>query len=102
MTVTFLRSGLMTPGKYREAQQYVVDRNLWLMETFDIDPTLMVLLGGEVGRIAIAEELESAAQVEEIRRHLAGGARPEELSAGREGLFVPGQSRDRLWLHIPT
>ena len=102
MAVTFVRSGLMTPGKYKEAMQWVVDRNLWLMETFDIEPALMVLLGGEVERIAIAEELESLAQTEEIRRHLACGARPEELSAGREGLFVPGQSRERLWLHIPN
>jgi len=100
MAVTFVRSGLMMPGKYREAQQYVEDRNKWLKDAFDIEPTLMVLLGGQVGRIAIAEELESVAQIEEIRRKLVGGARPKELSAGRAGLFVPGQSRDRIWLHI--
>jgi len=100
MAVTFVRSGLMMPGKYGEAQEFVANRNKWLNETFGIDPCLMVLLGGSVGRIAIASEHESVAQIEEIRRKLASGAAPEEVSSARGGLFVPGHSRDRIWLHI--
>ena len=100
MAVTFVRSGLMTPGKYKEAMQWVQTRNKWLNETFGVDPTLQVLLGGPVGRIAIASQHESVAQIEEIRRKLAGGAEPEEISLARGELFVPGYSRDRIWLQI--
>ena len=46
MAVTFVRSGLMMPGKYKEAHQFVENRNKWLNDTFGIDPCLMVLLGG--------------------------------------------------------
>ena len=60
----------------------------------------MVLLGGQVGRIAMASENESVAQIEEIRRAIVGGALPKELATGQQGLFVPGETRDRIWLHV--
>ncbi len=100
MAVTFVRSGLMMPGKYKEAHQFVENRNKWLNDTFGIDPCLMVLLGGSVGRIAIATEHDDVSQIEEIRRKLASGAAPDDVGSAREGLFVPGQSRDRIWLHV--
>ena len=43
---------------------------------------------------------ESVAQIEEIRRKLVGGALPKELATGQEGLFVPGETIDRIWLKI--
>ncbi len=100
MAVTFVRSGLMTPGKYKEAMQWVQTRNKWLNETFGVDPQLQVLLGGPVGRIAIASQHESVAQIEEIRRKLAGGNEPDEISLARGDFFVPGKSRDRIWLQM--
>jgi len=100
MAVTFVRSGLMMPGKYKEAMQWVGTRNKWLRETFDVDPTLQVLLGGPVGRVSIASHHDNIAQIEEIRRKLVSGAEPDEISLAREGLFVPGYSRDRIWLQI--
>jgi hypothetical protein len=28
------------------------------------------------------------------------GALPKELATGAEGLFVPGEARDRIWLKV--
>jgi hypothetical protein len=100
MTVTFVRSGLMMPGKFPEGQQFVRDRSEWLEKNFDVKSTVMALLGGQIGRIAIASENESVAQIEEIRRAIVGGALPKELATGQAGLFVPGETRDRIWLHV--
>lgn len=100
MTVTFVRSGVMMPGKFAEGQQYVQNRISWLKESFGVEATLMVGLGGQVGRIAMATEQESVAQIEEIRRKLIGGALPGPLQTGQEGLFIPGQTRERIWLMI--
>jgi len=58
MSVTFVRSALMVPGKA---------------------PKRMI---------------------EKIRREIVGGALPKELATGAEGLFVPGETRDRIWLKI--
>lgn len=100
MAVTFVRSGLMMPGKFSQAQEFVQNRSKWLKENFGVELTTMVLLGGQVGRIASTSELDSVAQIEEIRRKLVGGALPKEIAAGNEGLFVPGETRDRIWLNI--
>lgn len=100
MTVTFVRSGLMMTGKYPEAEQFVRNRSEWLEKNFDLKSTVMVLLGGQVGRIAMASESESVAQIEEIRRAIIGGALPKELATGQQGLMVPGETRDRIWLHL--
>lgn len=100
MAVTFVRSGLMMPGKFSQAQEFVLNRSKWLKDNFGIEPTTMVLLGGQVGRISTVSELDSVAQIEEIRRKFIGGALPEEIAGGNEGLFVPGETRDRIWLKI--
>jgi hypothetical protein len=100
MAVTFVRSGLMMPGKFPQAQQYVENRIGWLKENYGVEASLMVLLGGQVGRISMVTEQDSVAQIEEIRRKLVGGALPKELASGQEGLFVPGESRERIWLRI--
>jgi len=57
-------------------------------------------VGADRGRIAMASENESVAQIEEIRRAIIGGALPKELATGQQGLMVPGETRDRIWLHI--
>ena len=100
MTVTFVRSGLMMTGKFPDAEKFVRDRANWLEQNFDVKSNVMVLLGGQVGRIAMASENESVAQIEEIRRAIVGGALPKELATGQQGLFVPGETRDRIWLHV--
>ena len=100
MTVTIVRSGLMMPGKFPQAQEFVKKRSEWFKKNYGVDLTTMALLGGQVGRIASAAEVDSVAQIEEIRRELIGGALPKEIAAGNEGLFVPGETRDRIWLHI--
>jgi hypothetical protein len=100
MAVTFVRSALMVPGKFPEAQQYVEKRIKWLKEKFGVEASLMVLLGGQVGRIATVTEEDSVAQIEKIRREIVGGALPKELATGAEGLFVPGETKDRIWLKI--
>ena len=100
MAVTFVRSGLMMPGKFQQGQQYVENRIKWLKENFGVEASLMVGLGGPVGRIAMVTEQESVAQIEEVRRKIVGGALPKELATGQEGLFVPGETMDRIWLKI--
>src|SRR5271166_3811642 len=100
MAVTFVRSALMVPGKFPEAQQYVEKRIKWLKEKFGVEASLMVLLGGQVGRIATVTEEDGVAQIEKIRREIVGGALPKELATGAEGLFVPGETKDRIWLKI--
>ncbi len=100
MSVTFVRSGIMMPGKFQQGQQYVENRIKWMKENYGAELSLMVQLGGTVGSIAMVGELESVAQIEEIRRKLVGGALPEELATGQEGLFVPGETIDRIWLKI--
>ena len=100
MSVTFVRSGLMMPGKFQQGQQYVENRIKWMKENYGAELSLMVGLGGPVGRIAMVGELDSVAQIEEIRRKLVGGALPKELATGQEGLFVPGETIDRIWLKI--
>ena len=100
MAVTFVRSALMVPGKFPQAQEYLEKRIKWLKEKFGVEPSLMVLLGGQVGRIATVTEEDSVAQIEKIRREIVGGALPKELATGAEGLFVPGEARDRIWLKI--
>ena len=98
--VTFVRSGLMMPGKFPQGQRYVENRIKWLKEKFGVEASLMVLLGGQVGRIAMVEEQDSVAQIEKIRREIVGGALPKELATEQEGLFVPGETKDRIWLKI--
>ena len=44
--VTFVRSGLMMPGKFPQGQRYVENRIKWLKEKFGVEASLMVLLGG--------------------------------------------------------
>ncbi len=100
MSVTFVRSGQMMPGKFQQGQQYVENRIKWMNENHGADLSLMVQLGGPVGSIAMVGELESVAQIEEIRRKLVGGALPKELATGQEGLFFPGETIDRIWLKI--
>lgn len=100
MSVTFVRSGLMMTGKFPEAHQFMEDRVKWLHETFDVQSSIMTLLGGPVGRIALVSDLDSVAQIEEIRRKIIGGAAPEAMTHGQEGLFVPGQTMDRIWLKV--
>ena len=65
-----------------------------------VEASLMALLGGQVGRIATVTEHDSVAQIEKIRREIVGGALPKELATGAEGLFVPGETNDRIWLKI--
>jgi hypothetical protein len=98
--VTFVRSGLMMPGKFPQGQRYVENRIKWLKEKFGVEASLMVLLGGQVGRIAMVAEQDSVAQIEKIRREIVGGALPKELATEQEGLFVPGETKDRIWLKI--
>ena len=100
MSVTFVRRGLMMPGKFQQGQQYVENRIKWINENYGAELSLMVQLGGPVGSIAMVGELESVAQIEEIRRKIVGGALPKELATGQEGLFVPGETIDRIWLKI--
>ncbi len=100
MSVTFVRSGQMMPDKFQQGQQYVENRIKWMNENYGAELSLMVQLGGPVGRIAMVGELESVAQIEEIRRKLIGGALPKELATGQEGLFIPGETMDRIWLKI--
>ena len=100
MTVTFVRSGLMLPGKFAEGQQFVQNRIKWLKESFGIDATMMAALGGQVGRIALVTQQDSVAQIEDVRRQLIGGALPKELATGQAGVFMPGQTKDRIWLEI--
>jgi hypothetical protein len=53
-----------------------------------------------VRRIATVTEQDNVAQIEKIRREIVGGALPKELATGAEGLFVPGEAKDRIWLKI--
>src|SRR6516165_8302746 len=100
MAVTFVRSALMVPGKFPQAHEYLEKRIKWLKEKFDVEVSLMALLGGQVGRVATVTEQDDVAQIEKIRREIIGGALPKELATGAEGLFVPGETRDRIWLKI--
>ena len=100
MSVTFVRSGQMMPGKFREAQEFIQRRRQWLGETYGIEPSIMTLLGGPVGSVAMVSEVDRVAKIEEVRRQLIEGAMPPELAAGPEGLFIPGQTIDRIWLKI--
>ena len=100
MSVTCVRSGLMMPGKFQQGQQYVENRIRFMKENYGTEASLMIGLGGPVGRIAMVTEVDSVAQIEEIRRKLVGGALPKELATGQEGLFVPGETIDRIWLKI--
>ena len=100
MSVTFVRSSQMMPGKFQEAQAYVLKRRQWIKETFGIEPSVMTQLGGPVGRIAMVSEHDSVAKIEEVRRQLIEGALPPELATGPAGLFIPGQTMDRIWLKI--
>ncbi len=95
MSVTFVRSGQMMPGKFREAQAFVQKRRQWLADTYGIEPSIMTQLGGPVGRVAIVSEVDSVAKIEEIRRQIIEGALPAELAAGPEGLFIPGETMGR-------
>ena len=100
MSVTFVRTSCMMPGKIPEGHRYFENRIKWLKEKHGLKPSLMVLLGGQVGRIAMVVEQDSVAQIEKIRREIVGGALPKELATGAEGLFLPGETRDRIWLKI--
>src|SRR5262249_18344788 len=100
MAVTFVRSALMVPGKFPQAHEYLEKRIKWLKEKFGVEASLMVLLGGQVGRIATVTEEDSVAQIEKIRREIVGGALPKELATGEGGLCVRGETRDRIWLKI--
>jgi len=51
MAVTFVRSALMVPGKFPQAHEYIEKRIKWLKEKFGVEASLMVLLGGQVGRM---------------------------------------------------
>ena len=42
----------------------------------------------------------SVARIEEVRRQIIEGAMPAEIAAGPEGLFIPGETMDRIWLKI--
>ena len=68
MAVTFVRSALMVPGKFPQAHEYLEKRIKWLKEKFGVEASLMVLLGGQVGRVATVAEQDSVAQIEKIRR----------------------------------
>jgi len=100
MSVTFVRSSCAMPGKIPEASQYIMKRAKWLNDNFGVEASVMVLFGGQVGRISMVAEQESVAQIEEIRRKIMGGALPKELATGAEGLFMPGETSDRIWLKI--
>ncbi len=100
MSVTFVRSGQMMPGKFPDAQAYVHKRRQWLKDTFGIESSVMTQLGGPVGSIAMVSEVDSVARIEEVRRQIIEGAMPAELAAGPEGLFIPGETMDRIWLKI--
>ena len=100
MSVTFVRSSCCMPGKIPEGHQYFKKRIKWLKETFGVEASLMVNLGGQVGQIAMVSQNDSVAKIEEIRRRIVAGALPKELATGAEGLFLPGETMDRIWLKI--
>ena len=100
MSVTFVRSGLMMPGKFKEGQAFVQKRRQWLADTYGVEASIMTQLGGSVGRIAMVSEVDSVAKIEEVRRQLIEGAMPAEIASGPEGLFIPGETMDRIWLKI--
>ncbi len=100
MSVTFVRSGLMIPGKCPDGHKYVESRIKYMKDKFGVEASLMSLLGGQTGRIAMVAETDSVAEIENIRRQIIEGALPPEIATGQEGLFVPGQTMDRIWLKI--
>lgn len=100
MAVTFVRSGLMMPGKFPDGHKYVESRIKWLKDNFGVEASLMTLLGGQAGRIAMVTEQDSVAEIENVRRQIIEGALPKEIATGQEGLFVPGQTMDRIWLKL--
>ncbi len=100
MSVTFVRSGQMMPGKFQEAMAFVQKRRQWLADTYGVEPSIMTQLGGPVGCVAMVSEVDSVAKIEEVRRQLIEGALPAEIATGPEGLFIPGQTMDRIWLKI--
>ena len=83
MSVTFVRSALMVPGKFPQAHEYLEKRIKWLKEKFGVEASLMALLGGQVGRIATVTEQDSVAQIEKIRREIVGGAAASWTLAAR-------------------
>ena len=100
MSVTFVRSGLMMPGRFPDGQKYVASRIKYMKDNFGVEASLMSLLGGPAGCIAMVAESDSVAEIEKIRRQIIEGALPQEIATGQEGLFVPGQTVDRIWLKI--
>ena len=100
MSVTFVRSGQMMPGKFQEAHAFVEKRRQWLKDTSSGEAAIMTQLGGPVGRIAMVSDVDSVARIEEVRRQIIEGAMPAEIAAGPEGLFIPGETMDRIWLKI--
>ena len=70
----------------------------WIHAVFTPEDSL-VFGGNFLHSFAIEKQIR-VAQIEEIRRKIVGGALPKELATGAEGLFLPGETRDRIWLKI--
>jgi hypothetical protein len=99
--VTFVRSGLMMPGKFPQGQRYVENRIKWLKEKFGVEASLMVLLGGQVGRIAMVAEQDSVAQIEKIRRESSVARFPKlghSCACATEDTF--GRGENSLCTHL--
>ena len=50
MSVTFVRSGQMMPGKFQQGQQYVQNRINWMKESYGAELSLMVQRTGWTDR----------------------------------------------------
>lgn len=96
--IVFKRVGTAMPGKNAEAHAYVRNRSKFLKKAYGLDTEVSVQMGGKVGRIALASRHKSLADLEKLRKKIMADPKSAKNQAGADGLFVPGETEDSIWL----
>ena len=96
--IYFQRAGVALPGKQREAHDYVVRRQKYLKDAHGVDAKIAIQVGGPVGHIALSSSHDSMADIEALRRKIMEDPASAALQAEAADLFVPGETRDTLWM----
>ncbi len=96
--IVFKRVGTAMPGHVAEAHAYVRNRSKFLKKAYGLETEVSVQMGGKVGRIALASRHQSLADLEKLRKKIMVDPKSAKNQAGADGLFVPGETEDSIWL----
>lgn len=94
----FVRSATISPGHFAEAMTFAREMASYLKSKAGVDVKVFTQIGGVTGRIAWQAEFKSIAAYDQFLSQFAPDAGYHEIVKKAGPLFIPGETRDSLWV----